>query len=314
MEITQDYSSAEKIINIRYGENSHQNAALYSKENSISFTQLHGKELSYNNIVDMACAMNIVSEFTGIPAVSVIKHNNPCGAALGTTPQDAFAKALDCDPISAFGGIIACNETVNAEMAGAVKDIFTEVVISVDFTPEALDILKGKKNIRLIKINAGMSEYKNAQKIDTKETPFGVLVQDFDNIELNKDNFKAVTDKKPTSEQIEDMVFAWKIAKHVKSNAIVAAKDLRTYGLGIGQTSRIKSMELALEQACDNAKDAVIASDGFFPAVDNIQAAAQSRIAAIIQPGGSIKDPDVIAECNKYNIAMVFTGVRHFRH
>ena len=297
---------------LRYGENSHQSA--YLEEGAISFTQLHGKELSYNNIVDMASAMNIVSEFIGVPAVAIVKHNNPCGAALGSTICEAFTKALDCDPISAFGGIIACNEPVDAATANVIKDVFTEVVIAFDFEPEALEILRAKKNIRLIKVNSTLTEYRSAQKTDVKATPFGMLVQDFDNIELNKDTFNVVTATKPTAEQIEDMIFAWKIAKHVKSNAIVVAKDFRTYGLGIGQTSRIKSMELALEQACENTKDAVIASDGFFPAVDNIQAAAQARIAAIIQPGGSIKDADVIAECNKYNIAMITTGIRHFKH
>jgi phosphoribosylaminoimidazolecarboxamide formyltransferase/IMP cyclohydrolase len=299
---------------LRYGENSHQNAFLKMKDGSVSFTQLHGKELSYNNIVDMACAMNIVNEFSGVPAAAIIKHNNPCGAALGSSAYDAFTRALDCDPVSAFGGIIACNETVTAQMANVIKDIFTEVVISFDFEPQAVEILQAKKNIRLIKVDCTAHEYRNAQKTDVKETPFGTLVQDFDNVELNKDTFKVVTSQKPSPEQIEDMVFAWKVAKHVKSNAIVVAKDLRTYGLGIGQTSRIKSMEIALEQASGNTKDAVIASDGFFPAVDNIQAAAQARIAAIIQPGGSIKDADVIAECDKYNIAMITTGVRHFRH
>jgi phosphoribosylaminoimidazolecarboxamide formyltransferase/IMP cyclohydrolase len=304
----------KKIQDLRYGENPHQLAALYNKPDSIPYELLNGKELSFNNLVDMASALNIVSEFLDVPAVCIIKHNNPCGAALGENIYDAYQKAFDCDPISAFGGIIGLNQTVTKEIAKHAKEIFLEVIIAPDFDEEAIEILKAKKNLRLVKISTDFLKYKYAQKLDIKDLPFGVLVQSADKGELSKENFKVVTTTKPDEKQVEDMIFAWKIAKHVKSNAIVVAKDKKTIGLGVGQTSRIASMEIALNQACDGTKDAVIASDGFFPAIDNIQAAAQARITAIIQPGGSIKDNEVIAECNKYNIAMITTSIRHFKH
>ena len=304
----------EKIKDLRYGENPHQRAALYKKTTGIEFEVLNGKELSYNNMVDMASALNIVSEFVDVPAACIIKHNNPCGAAIGTNISDAYLKAHMCDPISAFGGIIGLNLPVTKEIAEHAIKIFFEVIVAPDFTEEALEILKTKKNLRLVKIPANFNEYRQAQKYSIKDLPFGTLIQDADKGELQPGTFKIVTETKPSEQNIEDLIFAWKIVKHVGSNAIVVAKDLRTLGIGMGQTSRIASMEIALNQACDEAKDAVIASDGFFPAVDNIHAAAQSRIAAIIQPGGSIKDADVIAECDKYEIPMITTGLRHFKH
>jgi phosphoribosylaminoimidazolecarboxamide formyltransferase / IMP cyclohydrolase len=306
--------SINKIHDLRYGENPHQQAALYARNDSISYDLLNGKELSFNNIADMSAAYNIVSEFIGVPAVSIVKHNNPCGVAIGENVADAYQKALHCDPISAFGGIVSANDSVTGQMAKLMKDIFLEVIIAPDFEPEALEILQQKKNLRLVKVNASLIDYRAVQQLDIKELPFGVLVQTADKKELDKDFFKVVTAQKPTENQVEDMIFAWKVAKHMKSNAIVVAKDKRTLGLGSGQTSRIASMEIALNAACDETKDAVIASDGFFPAIDNIYAAAQVRIGAIIQPGGSIKDSDVIAECDKYNIAMITTSIRHFKH
>lgn len=306
--------NVEKIQDLRYGENPHQQAALYGLPEMLDFELLNGKELSFNNIVDMASAMNIISEFYDVPAVCIIKHNNPCGVALGEDITEAYTKAFDCDPISAFGGIIGFSQTVTREIAEAAKQVFLEVLIAPDFDPEALELLKAKKNLRLVKLKTSLKEFKAFKQVDLKVTPFGILAQDMDKEDLNKDTFEVVTKAKPSDEQVEDMIFAWKVAKHVKSNAIVVAKNKKTLGIGMGQTSRIASVEIALKQACDEAKDAVIASDGFFPAVDNIQAAAQSRIVAIIQPGGSIKDPDVIAEADKYNIAVITTGIRHFKH
>jgi len=275
---------------------------------------LHGKELSYNNIVDLTTALNIVSEFIDVPAACIIKHNNPCGVALGTTITDAYLKAHCGDPISAFGGIIGANQIITKEIAEHAVQIFFEVIVAPDFTEEALEILKSKKNLRLVKIPVSLLEYRMAQKHTVKDLPFGTLIQDADKAELTADNFKVATTQKPTEKQIEDMIFAWKVVKHVGSNGIVVAKDLRTLGIGMGQTSRIASIEIALKQACDEATEAVMASDGFLPAVDNIYAAVQSRIGAIIQPGGSIKDSDVIAEADRYDIAMIMTGLRHFKH
>lgn len=306
--------SLSKKSDLRYGENPHQKAALYSFEKEVDYEILNGKELSYNNIVDIASALDIVSEFYDVSAVSIIKHNNPCGVALGADIYDAYFKAFDCDPISAFGGIIAFTQKVTLDVAKHASGVFLEVLVAPDFAPEALEVLKQKKNLRLIKLNTKLEDYKKLKTLDVKASAFGVLVQDVDVKDLDKDTFKVVTKKKPTQEQLEDMIFAWKVAKYAKSNAIVVAKDKRTLGIGLGQTSRIGSMEIALAQACDDTKDAVIASDGFLPAIDNIHAAAHGRIGAIIQPGGSIKDNDVITECDKYEISMVTTGIRHFRH
>ncbi len=304
----------EKIQDMRYGENPHQEACLYKLNENVDFELLNGKELSFNNIVDMSAAYNIVCEFVGITACSIIKHNNPCGVALGENVVDAYNKALECDPISAFGGIVAFNQPVDKAAAKLMKEIFLEVIIAPAFEPEAIEILNQKKNLRLVKVNTDTLSYKNMKILDIKNTKFGALVQTKEDKELGKDNFKIVTKAKPDERMIEDMVFAWKVVKHVKSNAIVVVKDKRTIGIGMGQTSRIASMEIALAQACDEAKDAVIASDAFFPAIDNIQVAGRSRVAAIIQPGGSIKDADVTEECDKYNIAMIHTGIRHFLH
>lgn len=303
-----------KIQDLRYGENPHQKAALYSNGSEVNYEILWGKELSYNNILDITTAVNIVSEFYDVPAVSIIKHLAPCGVALGKDILDAYQKAFDCDPISAFGGIVAFSQTVNEKVAKLLNSVFLEVVIAPDFDEEALEILQSKKNIRIVKLNTSLEEYKKIANEEIKITPFGVLIQDSDKKELDKDTFKVVTKTKPTAEQIEDAIFAWKVCKHAKSNAIVIAKDFKTLAIGQGQTNRVGAFEWALNCACDGSKDAVAASDGFFPAVDNIQAAAQGRIAMIIQPGGSIKDADVIAEADKYKIAMITTGIRHFKH
>lgn len=304
----------EKIQDLRYGENPHQKAGLYSTSSVIDYDILWGKELSYNNILDMTAAVNIVSEFFDVPAAVVVKHTAPCGVALGQDISDAYKKAFDCDPISAFGGIIAFSQSVNLEIAKHVNSIFVEVLIAPDFDQDALELLKSKKNLRLVKLNTLLQDYKKLTYDEVKITPFGVLIQENDKKELDKDTFKVVTKLKPTAEQIEDAIFAWKVAKYAKSNAIVIAKDFKTLAIGQGQTSRICSVEWALNYACDGTKDAVLASDGFFPAIDNIQAAAQGRIGLIIQPGGSIKDAEVIESADKLNLSMITTGIRHFKH
>ena len=304
----------EKIQDLRYGENPHQSAGLYKSPAMVDYEVLWGKELSYNNILDMTSAVNIVSEFYDVHAVAIVKHTMPCGVALGKDILDAYKKAFDCDPISAFGGIVALTNEVTEEIAKLLNSVFLEVVIAPSYNKKALEILKEKKNLRLVKLNTSLEDYKKISNEEIKITPFGVLAQNSDIKELDKDTFKVVTKAKPTAEQIEDAIFAWKVSKHAKSNAIVVAKDFKTLAIGQGQTSRISSMEWALDYCCDGAKDAVVASDGFFPAIDNIQAAAQCRIGLIIQPGGSIKDKEVIEEANKYNISMITTGIRHFRH
>lgn len=315
-EDTNNYFSLniKKAKDLRYGENPHQNASIYYTNNTVDYEVLNGKELSYNNILDASACTNILSEFYDVCACVIIKHNTPCGVALGKDINEAWAKALDCDPLSAFGGIVGFTQVVNEELAKQLTAMFLEVIIAPDYTPKALDLLQTKKNLRVIKLNTSLEEYKNYLSREIRITPFGTLVQDVDKGELDKDSFKVVTKAKPTAEMVEDMIFAWKIAKHAKSNAIVIAKDFKTIGIGQGQTSRVDAFEIALNKACDGSKDAVAASDGFFPAIDNIHVAAQGRIAAIIQPGGSIKDEEVIKTADKYNIAMITTGIRHFRH
>lgn len=316
------FFSFRKEQGLRYGENPHQKAGLYTQsklgssaqQQEVDYEILWGKELSYNNILDMTASINIVSEFFDVPAVSIVKHTMPCAVALGKDIFDACTKAFDCDPISAFGGVVALSQPVNEVVAKLLNSVFIEVVIAPDFDEAALDILQSKKNIRLVKLLTSLQDYKNILQEEIKITPFGALIQEPDKKELDKSSFKVVTKQKPSPEQIEDAIFAWKVAKHAKSNAIVIAKDFKTIAIGQGQTSRVGAFEWALDYACDEAKDAVVASDGFLPAIDNIHAAAQGRISLIIQPGGSIKDADVIAEADKYNISMITTGIRHFKH
>ena len=315
-EDTDNYFSLnmKKAKDLRYGENPHQEASIYYTNNTIDYEVLNGKELSYNNILDCTACTNILSEFYDVCGCVIIKHNTPCGAALGKDIEEAWAKALDCDPLSAFGGIVGFTQVVNESLAKQLTSIFLEVIIAPDYTIKALELLKTKKNLRVIKLNTSLEEYKNHLTRDIRITPYGTIIQSADKGELDINNFKVVTKVKPTQEMVEDMIFAWKIAKHAKSNAIVVAKDFKTVGIGQGQTSRVDAFEIALNKACDGSKDAVAASDGFFPAIDNIHVAAQGRIAAIIQPGGSIKDEEVIKTADKYNIAMITTGMRHFKH
>ena len=309
-----NYSLIKKQ-NLRYGENPHQKAALYDfGEQLVDYEVLGGKELSYNNIVDVTAALNIVSEFFDVNAAVIIKHTNPSGVALGKTLEEAWDRALDCDPLSAFGGIVAFSKKVDLNIAQKLTKMFLEVVIAPDFEEGAIEQFKTKKNLRIIKINTPLEKYKQFTEKEIKLTPFGALVQDKDIKELDVETFKVVTKEKPTAEMIEDMVFAQKIAKHLKSNAIVIAKDLKTIGICGGQTSRVGAVEIALMRVTDSAKDAILASDGFFPATDNITFAAQHRIKGIIQPGGSIKDKEVIDLADKLNICMITTGIRHFKH
>lgn len=305
-----------KITNLRYGENPHQKAALYGlAKREVDFEYLHGKELSFNNILDMQAAWNIVTEFTENPACVIVKHNNPCGVAISTrSVEDAFTRALDTDPLSAFGGVVAFNQPVTEGVAKALKDIFLEVIIAPDFDTAAFDILSTKKNLRLMKRDIPEVQVHGLEYKQVAEELFLVQGVDEKLLSQQESRFKVATDQKPSETQLEDMVFAWKVVKHVKSNAIVLAKDGKTIGIGGGQTSRIGALENALKLACEQAKGAVLASDGFLPHEDNIFAAAQARVGAIIQPGGSLKDPEVIKLANKYNIAMVTTGVREFKH
>jgi len=300
---------------LRYGENPHQSATFYQTLEKPSYSvvasqQLHGKELSFNNIADANAALEILAEFEE-PAAVAVKHMNPCGVGIGATIEEAYNKAYEADPTSIFGGIVALNREVTAEVATELNKIFLEIVIGPSFTKEALEILTAKKNIRLL--TTDMSErLQPGHKLSTVKG--GLLVQDADTKEITLDDLEIVTDKKPSQEDLEQLLFGWKVVKHVKSNAIALVKDNMTVGVGAGQMNRVGAAKIALEQAAEKAKASYLASDAFFPMADTVELAANYGIKAIIQPGGSIKDQDSIDACNKLGIAMVFTKVRHFKH
>jgi len=305
----------EKIADLRYGENPHQQAAFYRAPFHGSTTianaeQLHGKELSYNNINDANAAIQIVKEFKE-PVVVAVKHMNPCGVGVGSDLYTAWEKAYSADPVSIFGGIIATNQVVDRKTAEKLKEIFLEIIIAPDFTEEGLTILQQKKNLRLLKL-ANLAKREKGLQLTSVEG--GLLVQELDSYNLQEDELKVVTERKPTTEEIKQLLFAWKIVKHVKSNAILLAKDYQTIGVGAGQMNRVGAAKIAIEQAGSKAKGAVLASDAFFPMPDTVEEAAKAGITAIIQPGGSIRDEDSIKEANKHGIAMVFTNIRHFKH
>lgn len=305
-----------KKLDLRYGENPHQKAALYSlpiPEGAYisKAEQLHGKELSYNNLVDADSALQIVKEFSN-PAVAIIKHTNPCG--VGTSRKgllDAYNKAFSTDSLSAFGGIVALNKKVSEEIARVIKENFYEVVIAPEYEPEALKILKSKKNLRILKV-----PFKGAKfaPYDYRSIEGAMLVQEKDTIVLKPSQMKVVTKKKPTKSEMNALKFAFTVVKYVKSNAIVITDSNQTIGIGAGQMSRIDAVKLAVSKSNKPTKGAVAASDAFFPFRDSVDELAKAGITAIIQPGGSIRDREVIEAADEHNIAMVFTDIRHFRH
>lgn len=312
----------EKIMDLRYGENPHQRAAFYKKrvkggEGLAGAKCLQGKELSYNNILDLNAALGLVAEFNE-PAAVIVKHNNPCGTAVSKNGVlSAYKLAYECDKTSAFGGIVGLNRPVTKEMAEELGKIFLEAVIAPGFDKGALEVLSAKKNLRLLEISSTRPEalYFGQTDLDIKRVSGGLLVQTLD-LESASD-LKTVTRRGPSEKELEDLLFAWAVCKHVKSNAIIFARDTRTVGVGAGQMSRIDSTRIAAHKASDaglEVKGSVMASDAFFPFRDNVDAAASHGVTAIIQPGGSIRDEEVIKAADEHGIAMVFTGVRHFRH
>ena len=310
-----------KVQDLRYGENPHQSAAFYREviqtEPCISIAkQLHGKELSYNNYLDADSALEIVKEFSE-PAAVIVKHTNPCGAATAENLKAAYLKALATDPTSAFGGIAAFNRVVDLETATELSKIFTEAIIAPAFSIEALEILKAKKNLRLLMIDNLENWNSSANKSDSlnlRKVVGGLLVQQRDIAMIDLKDCKCVTEKTPTEAQLKSLLFAWKCCKHVKSNAIVLAKDTELVGVGAGQMSRVDSSKIAVLKAQKSLENIVLASDAFFPFRDGIDTAAAAGVKAIIQPGGSVKDEEVIAAANEHGIAMLFTGMRHFKH
>jgi len=306
----------EKITDLRYGENPHQKAAFYeniglNKGTLSKAKQLHGKELSYNNILDLNAALELAREFDETAAV-IIKHTNPCGVAIGNNLVSAYREARETDPLSAFGGIIGFNKNVDEETAKEIASTFIEAVIAPDYDESALAILKEKKNIRLLKLSN--FKEKTEKEYDLRNVSGGLLLQDKDSVTLNEDNLKVVTNRQPTEKEWSAMRFAWKVAKHVKSNAIIYATENETVGIGAGQMSRVDSSKLAAMKANKPIQGTAMASDAFFPFRDSVDEAAKVGVTAIIQPGGSVKDEEVIAAANEHNIAMVFTGIRHFKH
>ncbi|BDU50552.1 bifunctional phosphoribosylaminoimidazolecarboxamide formyltransferase/IMP cyclohydrolase [Haliovirga abyssi] len=307
----------EKAYDLRYGENPHQSAVFYKEldiEEDCAATAeiLHGKQLSFNNIIDVDAAIEIVKEFER-PAVAILKHTNPCGAALADDIVTAFRDALASDPVSAFGSIIAVNRKVEADLANELNSFFNEIIIAPEYSEEALEILKKKKNRRLLKVK-DLKRKSSTSKYDYKKVVGGLLVQERDLKDITIDDLKVVTEKQPTKEELEELMFAWKICAKVKSNAILLCKGTKTVGVGAGQMSRVDSSEIAVKKAGEKAAGSVLASDAFFPFRDGVDAAADAGIKAIIQPGGSIRDEEVIQAANEKGIVMVFTGMRHFRH
>lgn len=301
----------EKVYDLRYGENPHQQAAFYRfltpGEGLPDARQLNGKELSYNNIVDTQAAWDLVCEFDR-PACVIIKHTNPCGTAVAADLEEAFTKAFAADSQSAYGGIIAVNRKVDANTARKMAEPFMEVIIAPDYEEDALEILRAKKNLRVLSMPKT-----NDSSWRLRSVEGGFIVQDED-VDPQELPMQVVTTVSPQPEQMDDLAFAWKVVKHVKSNAIVVAKDGVAIGVGAGQMNRVGSARIALEQAGEKAKGAVLASDAFFPFRDTVELAAQYGITTIIQPGGSVRDEESIEACNQNGIAMIFTGIRHFRH
>lgn len=304
----------EKVQSLRYGENPHQQAAFYREVDSdggvANAKQLHGKELSFNNIVDIEASYNLVAEFTE-PAAAIIKHTNPCGTGIGATLAEAYKKAYEADPVSAFGGIVALNRPVDLATANEIKQIFVEVVIAPSFDDDAFKILSEKKNIRLMTLP--LPDLKSG-RMDMKRVSGGLLLQQADTFDTERSAMRVVTKRQPTEDEWKQLLFAWKVVKHVKSNAIVVAGGDQTYGVGAGQMNRVGSAKIAFEQAGDKAKGAVLSSDAFFPFRDSIDECAKAGITAVIQPGGSIRDKESIEAADEHGIAMVFTDMRHFKH
>ncbi len=306
----------KKIQDLRYGENPHQKAAFYrddkvTEPSVCSLKQLSGKELSFNNIMDLNAAIELIKDFEK-PAACILKHNNPCGAALSFNLASAYEKALESDPLSAFGGIVGLNKVVDEDTAGLINSSrFIECVIAPGYTDKAVEILKRKKNVRILDIP---DMNKRGLDIDIKKVTGGMLVQEKDVVKIEAGDLKVVTRKKPTPQEIGSLLFAWHICKYVKSNAIVLADGSQAVGIGAGQMSRVDSVIIAIKKAGKRVRGSVMASDAFFPMKDSIEKAHKAGVKAIIQPGGSIRDEEVIKEADAGQIAMVFTGIRHFKH
>ncbi|MEH2060817.1 MAG: bifunctional phosphoribosylaminoimidazolecarboxamide formyltransferase/IMP cyclohydrolase [Nostoc sp.] len=306
--------SGTQLQSLRYGENPHQPATWYQTGTTptgwTAATKLQGKELSYNNLVDLEAARQIIVEFTDTPAATIIKHTNPCGTALGSTIFQAYQKAFNADSISAFGGIVALNRPIDAATASELTKTFLECVVAPSCDAEAQEILAKKSNVRVLIL----PDFSSGSKETVKAIAGGFLVQASDDVIADTTKWQIVTERQPTEGELAELLFAWKVCKHIKSNAIVVTSDRTTLGVGSGQMNRVGSVKIALEQAGEKAKGAILASDGFFPFDDSVRTAAAAGITAIVQPGGSLHDKDSIIAANQLGLVMVLTGVRHFLH
>jgi phosphoribosylaminoimidazolecarboxamide formyltransferase/IMP cyclohydrolase len=305
----------EKLCDLRYGENPHQKAALYAVAGNergglARAHQLQGKELSFNNLVDLEAAWSLAQEFEQ-PGTAIIKHTNPCGCAEQATLAESYRKAFETDPVSAYGSVLGFNRPLDAETVEEVAKNFVEAIVAPGYSREALERLAGKKNLRLVEIDSSVSL---EQELRLEQVSGGLLVQEHDRHVLRPTDLKAVTDRQPTEEQIRDLLFAWKVAKHVKSNAIVYARNGQVAGVGAGQMSRVDSVRIGASKANLPLQGTVLASDAFFPFPDGVEEAAKAGVVAVIQPGGSIRDKEVIDAANRLGLSMVFTGIRHFWH
>ena len=303
-----------KIKDFKYGENPHQKASLYSYDKELDYDILSNNEITYNGILDLSASLEIAFEFFDVAACVIVKQTIPCAVALSADVEGAFDKALDADPVSLFASVAAFTRKIELSLAKKLNLLSLSAIIAPDFAPDALEELKKKKNLRIVKLNTPLERILNFQNEEITLTPFGALVQQNSRISLDVNTFKVVSNKKPEQAELEDMIFATKVVKHAKSNAIVVAKNLRTIGICAGQANRALSVEFALHNVCDSPKGSIIASDGAIATIDNIQIAAQNRVAGIIQPGGSLRDKEIIACADKYSISMVTTGIRHFKH
>jgi phosphoribosylaminoimidazolecarboxamide formyltransferase/IMP cyclohydrolase len=306
----------EKVTDLPYGENPHQRAAYYEQVGArisvLSMVkQLGGKQISYNNLLDLDSARLAISEFK-VPACVIVKHNNPCGVAVGTTALEAYQRAFACDPLSAFGGIVCLNRPVDVEVAEALIGQFVEVLFAPAYDEDALEVLSAKPNMRILEDNERRSP--NPLERDLRQVMGGLLVQDRDLVHEDRSEMQVVTERRPTDAEWDELRFAWKVCKHVRSNAIVLSRDLATVGIGAGQMSRVDSVRLALEKSAGDLTGAAMASDAYFPFPDGPQLAIERGITAIIQPGGSIRDHEVVQAADDAGVAMVFTSRRHFRH
>jgi len=312
--------SLRKVRDLRYGENPHQQAAFYALRGEhgamTTMEQLHGKATSFNNMLDINASWKIASDFTQ-PTVAIVKHQNPCGIASDVDIAKAYRGAFACDSVSAFGGIVGCNREVTRELADALKDTFYEAIIAPSYAEDALPLLRERKNLEILAVRGYVPRLRGRARegaLDFKRVSGGLLVQTPDESVSDESNFKVVTERHPTLEELTDLIFAWRCVRHVTSNGIVLAKGLTTVGVGPGQLSRVVAVEVAVRKAGENARLAVMASDAYFPFPDGIEVAARTGVTAIIQPGGSLRDSMMIDTANRHRMAMLFTGRRHFKH